>query len=138
MNFEEQACLSINLRSACRCRTHPGRFLCSASVVAARVANASSMTGNRLTTTLRSPSTIQLTEITAARAEISVLTLKDKVSVIDLDFGELEIDSVTIEGRAATIRTCQRQSASYAFETRAAKHTRRRLWSRITANPKMV
>lgn len=43
----------------------------------------------------------QLTEITAARAEISVLTLKDKVSVIDLDFGDLEIDSITIEGRAA-------------------------------------
>ncbi len=43
----------------------------------------------------------QLTEITAARAEISVLTLKDKVSLIDLDFGELEIDSITIEGHAA-------------------------------------
>ncbi|HWN10447.1 MAG TPA: M1 family metallopeptidase [Pyrinomonadaceae bacterium] len=43
----------------------------------------------------------QLTEITAARAEISVLTLKDKVSLIDLDFGDLEIDSVTIEGHAA-------------------------------------
>jgi len=43
----------------------------------------------------------QLSEITNARAEISLLTLKDKVSVIDLDFGELEIDSITIEGRAA-------------------------------------
>ena len=43
----------------------------------------------------------QLNELTAARAEISVLILKDKVSLIDLDFGELEIDSVTIAGRAA-------------------------------------
>lgn len=43
----------------------------------------------------------QLTELTAARAEISVLLLKDKVSVIDLDFGELEIDSVTVAKRAA-------------------------------------
>lgn len=43
----------------------------------------------------------QLTELTAARAEISVLVLKDKTSVIDLDFGELEIDSVTIADRAA-------------------------------------
>ena len=42
-----------------------------------------------------------LTEITRARAEITVLLLEDKMSEIDFDFGELPIDSVTIAGRSA-------------------------------------
>jgi len=37
----------------------------------------------------------QLTEIAKARTEISGLILKDNVEAIDLDFGSLEIDSVT-------------------------------------------
>jgi len=42
-----------------------------------------------------------LTEITSARTLVSVLLLKDKLSEIDLDFGELPIDSVSIEGQPA-------------------------------------
>lgn len=42
-----------------------------------------------------------LTEITNARAEITILTLKDGLSQIDLDFGELPIDGVTVN-KAAT------------------------------------
>src|SRR5258708_2139927 len=38
----------------------------------------------------------QLTEIVRARTEITALILKDNVSVIDLDFGSLAIDAVTI------------------------------------------
>ena len=38
----------------------------------------------------------QLTEITSATAEITVLSLKDSLSQIDLDFGELAVDSVTV------------------------------------------
>jgi len=43
----------------------------------------------------------QLTEISKARAQITVQLLKDKVSEVDLDFGELLIDSVTIDNRPA-------------------------------------
>ena len=38
----------------------------------------------------------QLTEIARARTEITALILKDNASIIDLDFGSLEIDAVTI------------------------------------------
>src|SRR5437016_13328888 len=40
----------------------------------------------------------QLTAITSARAEITILSLKDTLSQIDLDFGELAVDSVTVNG----------------------------------------
>lgn len=43
----------------------------------------------------------RLTEITSARAEITILTLKDSVTQIDLDFGELAVDSVTVNNRTA-------------------------------------
>jgi len=39
----------------------------------------------------------RLAEITNARAEITILTLKDSVSQIDLDFGDLAIDAVTVD-----------------------------------------
>jgi aminopeptidase N len=39
-----------------------------------------------------------LTEISNARAEISVLVLKDSVATLDLDFGEMPVDSVQVEG----------------------------------------
>src|SRR5215475_4008787 len=42
----------------------------------------------------------QLTTITNARAEITVLILKPRVTVIDLDFGEMTVDSVTINNAA--------------------------------------
>lgn len=42
-----------------------------------------------------------LTEISKARAEITVLVLADSLSTVDLDFGELEIDSVTVGDRTA-------------------------------------
>src|SRR5258706_10675005 len=38
----------------------------------------------------------KLTEITSARAEITILSLKDSLSQIDLDFGELPLDSVSV------------------------------------------
>jgi aminopeptidase N len=43
----------------------------------------------------------QLSEITGARVEITVLPLKDSLTQIDLDFGEMVVDSVTINGLAA-------------------------------------
>ena len=43
----------------------------------------------------------QLSEITSARVEITVLSLKDSLSQIDLDFGEMAVDSVTINSQAA-------------------------------------
>ena len=42
-----------------------------------------------------------LTEITSARAEITILCLKDSLSQIDLDFGELPLDAVTVNNRSA-------------------------------------
>src|SRR3989454_7028495 len=42
----------------------------------------------------------QLTAITSARAEIAILSLKDTLSQIDLDFGELAVDSVTVNSEA--------------------------------------
>jgi aminopeptidase N len=44
----------------------------------------------------------QLSEITTARTEITILSLKDGLSQIDLDFGEMAIDSVTVDGQLAT------------------------------------
>ncbi|MEP6912240.1 MAG: M1 family metallopeptidase [bacterium] len=40
----------------------------------------------------------QLTEIKSATAEITVLSLRDTLSQIDLDFGELAVDSVKVNG----------------------------------------
>lgn len=42
----------------------------------------------------------RLTEITSARTEITILTLKDNLSQIDLDFGDLPIDAVTVNKHA--------------------------------------
>jgi aminopeptidase N len=42
----------------------------------------------------------KLTEITRARAAITIQLLYDNVSEIDFDFGELEIDSVTIDEKS--------------------------------------
>jgi len=43
----------------------------------------------------------QLTEISSATAEITILSLKDSLSLIDVDFGELVVDSVRVNGEAA-------------------------------------
>lgn len=43
----------------------------------------------------------QLTEISAARTDISLVVLKQNVTRIDLDFGEMAIDSVLIAGARA-------------------------------------
>lgn len=43
----------------------------------------------------------KLTEITGAKTEITILFLKDSLSQIDLDFGELPIDVVTINNHSA-------------------------------------
>src|SRR2546421_4433588 len=45
----------------------------------------------------------QLTQITA-RTEIHGSILKDKINSIDLDFGPMEIDSVTADGHQAMFR----------------------------------
>jgi aminopeptidase N len=45
----------------------------------------------------------RLSEVTKARTVITLHALRDKLQVIDLDFGEMPIDSVTIGGRVAKI-----------------------------------
>jgi aminopeptidase N len=43
----------------------------------------------------------QLRELTSARTEIRLTVLKDNVNAIDLDFGGMPIDSVTLDGQPA-------------------------------------
>src|SRR5947209_1385485 len=43
----------------------------------------------------------QLTEITSARAEISIQVLKGALTILDLDFGEMPVDSVTVNNASA-------------------------------------
>src|SRR5688572_29190404 len=43
----------------------------------------------------------RLTEVTSAKAEITIQSLKDTLSQVDLDFGEMPIDSVTVNNKAA-------------------------------------
>ena len=43
----------------------------------------------------------RLTEITSAKVEITVLSVKDTLSQIDLDFGEMPVDSVTVNNQTA-------------------------------------
>jgi aminopeptidase N len=43
----------------------------------------------------------KLTEITSARAEITILLLKDSLSQIDLDFGDLPVDALTVNNQPA-------------------------------------
>ncbi|HEY0377384.1 MAG TPA: M1 family metallopeptidase [Pyrinomonadaceae bacterium] len=43
----------------------------------------------------------QLTEIASASAEVSIQVLKGPLAVVDLDFGDLTVDSVTVGGAAA-------------------------------------
>nr|MBA2527898.1 hypothetical protein [Pyrinomonadaceae bacterium] len=43
----------------------------------------------------------QLTAITSARAEITILILKEHLAAIDLDFGEMTVKSVTVNSKAA-------------------------------------
>ena len=42
-----------------------------------------------------------LTEITAAKTELTIVSLKDSLEQIDLDFGEMPIDSVTVNNHRA-------------------------------------
>lgn len=44
----------------------------------------------------------RLTEITSAKTEITILSLKNTLSLIDLDFGALAVDSVTVNNRAVS------------------------------------
>jgi aminopeptidase N len=43
----------------------------------------------------------RLSEIVSAKTEITVLALKDSLAEIDLDFGELPVDTVTVNSQAA-------------------------------------
>lgn len=67
----------------------------------------------------------KLTEITSARAEITILSLKDSLSEIELDFGELPVDAVTVNN----------QSAPY---TRPAGHINIKLPQRVRQGTSLV
>ena len=43
----------------------------------------------------------RLTQITKARTEITIETLKDQLGVVDVDFGEMTIDALAVDGQAA-------------------------------------
>lgn len=49
----------------------------------------------------------QLTEITSARTDISILILKDSLAVLDLDFGELTVESVMVGDQPARFEQAQ-------------------------------
>lgn len=65
----------------------------------------------------------RLTEITSARTEITLLTLKDRLLQIDLDFGELALDSVTVNGQTAPYERTSGQ-LNVKLITAMPKHTR--------------
>ncbi|MFN2512965.1 MAG: M1 family aminopeptidase [Pyrinomonadaceae bacterium] len=44
----------------------------------------------------------QLTSLTSARAEVTILILKERVTMIDFDFGEMPVRSVSVNGSAVT------------------------------------
>jgi hypothetical protein len=55
----------------------------------------------------------QLTAVTSARAEITILIVKDRMAVIDLDFGEMTVTSVSVNSNPvifdrAAGRSCER------------------------------
>lgn len=47
----------------------------------------------------------QLKQLSAARAEIVVQSLKNSLSTVDFDFGKLTIDAVTVDSKTATFST---------------------------------
>jgi aminopeptidase N len=49
----------------------------------------------------------QLTELASASAEVSIQVLKGPLGVVDLDFGDLTIDSVTVSGAPARYEQAQ-------------------------------
>src|SRR5512132_1447797 len=49
----------------------------------------------------------QLTEITSAKVEITIESLKDSLSEIDLDFGEMPVDFVTVNSQTAAYERSQ-------------------------------
>jgi aminopeptidase N len=65
----------------------------------------------------------QLTEITSARTEIKILVLKESVAALDLDFGEMTVDSVAVGGAPA--RYEQRDGLLNVTLARAAKKDER-------------
>lgn len=65
----------------------------------------------------------QLTGITAARTEITALVLKEPLAALDLDFGQLPVDSVTVGGAPA--RYEQRPGTLSISLARAAKRGER-------------
>jgi aminopeptidase N len=42
-----------------------------------------------------------LTQLSKARTEITIVAMKDKLSLVDLDFGELPVDGVQVDGQSA-------------------------------------
>jgi aminopeptidase N len=73
----------------------------------------------------------KLTEITSARAEVTILCLKDSLSQIDLDFGELPLDSITVNNRSTpysrsagliTIKLSQRVSQGTSLVVAVSYH----------------
>lgn len=43
----------------------------------------------------------QLTTITTGKTEITILALRDNLTQVDLDFGEMPVDAVTVDGQSA-------------------------------------
>jgi aminopeptidase N len=66
----------------------------------------------------------QLSEITSARTEISILILKESVTALDLDFGDMTVDSVLIGGVAPS-RYEQRDGLLNISLVKAAKKDER-------------
>jgi aminopeptidase N len=65
----------------------------------------------------------QLTTITSAKTEITILSLKDRLSQVDLDFGELTVDSVTVNGETAPFERSTGQ-LNVTLVKAAARNTR--------------
>jgi hypothetical protein len=78
----------------------------------------------------------QLTEISAARTDISLEVLKQNVTKIDLDFGEMAIDSIVIAGAPVQFDRTSEQ-LNVTLPRAANRATNSALRSPTTAAPKM-
>ena len=79
----------------------------------------------------------RLTEIAKARTEITVEVLKEKLTLVDLDFGELTVDGVWIDGKFAQFDRAP-GLLNVHLQNGAQKAGVSSLPSSITASQKMV
>ena len=92
---------------------------CPSEPLRPSVASESSIPGDPYTTTSPFPFNDQLTEISAARTEITLEVLAANLTKIDLDFGEMPIDAVTVSGSPARFE--RKPDLLDVFLERAAK-----------------